>query len=129
MTLTTTIDNETGARSQVVTGELTPEELLNALEQIYTGPDYQPEVRALWDLRGAQLHRFSQRDIRRVADFVAANRNAPPGTPAALVVGRTLDFGLARMYEQMLVASTEVRTKVFRDIDEARAWLKSAAEE
>ena len=28
----------------------------------------------------------------------------------------------ARMYEQMLSASTDVRVMVFRDVDEARAW-------
>jgi hypothetical protein len=124
MAITTTIDSETGTRIHVVTGELTRDDLLHALKQLYVRTDYRPGACSLWDLRGAQLHRFSHRDIRRVADFVAANRNAPPGTCAALVVGRKLDFGLTRMYEQMLVASTDVRVMVFRDMDEAMAWLE-----
>jgi hypothetical protein len=44
------------------------------------------------------------------------------------VVSRDLDYGLARMYEQMLLASTEARTMVFRDIEEAKAWLRGERE-
>ena len=127
--VTTTIDSETGVRTHVVTGELTPEDLLGALGGVYERSDYKPGACALWDLRGAELHLFAKQDIRQIVDFVAKNRNAPAGTCAALVVGRSLDFGLARMYEQMLVASTDVSVMVFRDMDEARAWLKDAAQE
>jgi hypothetical protein len=112
-----------------VTGELTPEELLGALESVYGRSDYRPGACALWDLRGATLHKFDKAQIRRVADYVASNRGAPKGTCAALVVSRDLDYGLARMYEQMLVASTDVRTMVFRDIEEARAWLRGERDE
>jgi len=129
MAITTTIGSETGARIHVVTGELTLEELLHALKEVYVRADYEPGACSLWDLRGAELHRFSKHDIRRVADFVSGNRNAPPGTCAALVVGRELDFGLTRMYEQMLVASSDVKVMVFRDIGEARTWLRSGGEE
>jgi len=127
--VTTTIDSETGTRAHVVTGELTAEELLSALGSVYERPDYKPGACVLWDLRGAELHLFDAHDIRKIADFVAGSRNAPAGTCSALVVGRNLDFGLARMYEQMLVASTDVNVMVFRDIEEARAWLKANAEE
>ncbi len=129
MAVTTTLDTETGARTHVVTGELTPEELLEALGGVYARQDYRPGACALWDLRGAELHKFDKKDIRRVATFVTDKRGAPKGTCAALVVGRSLDFGLARMYEQMLVASTDVRVMVFRDIDEARVWLRGENDE
>jgi hypothetical protein len=124
MAVATAIDSETGARTHVVTGELTPDELLQALESVYDRSDYRPGACVLWDLTGAQLHRFDKSDIRRIADYVSANRGAPKGTCSALVVSRDLDFGLARMYEQMLVAATDVRVMVFRDIEEARAWLR-----
>jgi hypothetical protein len=122
-TVTTSIDEETGARTHTITGELTPDELLKALTEVYERPDYKPGACVLWDAREAEFHLFDKHDIRRIADFVAGHRNAPPGTCAALVVGGSLDFGLARMYEQMLVASTDVSVMVFRDIVEARAWL------
>ncbi|MFH1690795.1 MAG: hypothetical protein ABIE42_11275 [Candidatus Eisenbacteria bacterium] len=128
MAITTTIDSDTGARTHVVTGELVPEDLLHALGQIYGRSDYRPGACVLWDLRGTELHLFAKRDIRLVADFITENRNAPPGTCAALVVARDLDFGLARMLEQMLVAATDVRITVFRDIDEAKAWLGRTTE-
>jgi hypothetical protein len=128
-TVTTTIDDETGYRTHVVTGELTPEELIEALSRTYADSEYEPGACVLWDVTGAELHLFSRQDIRKIAEFVAGNRKAPPGARSALVVGRALDFGLARMYEQMLVASTDVSVMVFRDIDEARAWLNDDAKE
>ena len=128
-TVATTIDSETGARIHVVTGKLTPDDLLGALGGIYERSDYRPGACALWDLRGAELHLFDKHDIRKIADFVTGNRRAPAGTCAALVVGRNLDFGLARMYEQMLVASTDVKVMVFRDMTEARAWLRRPSED
>ena len=128
MAIATTIDSETGARTHVVTGELTTGELLGALASVYESHDYRPQACALWDLRGAQLHKFDKAEIRRVADYVAANRGAPRGTCAALVVSRDLDYGLARMYEQMLVVSTDAKTMVFRDIEEARTWLHGERE-
>ena len=128
MPVATTIDAETGARMHVVTGELTSGELLEALRGIYERPEYRPGACALWDLRGARLHRFDKGEIRRVADFVAANRGAPKGTCAALVVDGDLGFGLARMYEQMLVAATDTKVMVFRDVEEARAWLRAEDE-
>jgi hypothetical protein len=129
MPIDTIVDMETGARTHVVTGELTPEVLVAALGEIYQRRDYSPAACSLWDLRGAEIREFSKTEIREVADFVSQNRNAPPGTCAALVVSRSLDYGLARMYEQMLVASSDVRVMVFMDIDEARAWLEGDAED
>jgi hypothetical protein len=120
----TTIDSETGARTHAVTGELSPEDLLGALESTYQRSDYKPGACSLWDLRGAVLHQFTKDEIRRVVDFVMKNRNAPSGTCAAIVVGGSLGFGLARMYEQMLVAESDVQVMVFRDMVEAKAWLK-----
>lgn len=129
MAVTTTIDSDTGARTHVITGELKPEELLEALGSVYARPDYRPGACALWDAREAQLHRFSKEDIRRVTSFVTNERGAPKGTCAAIVVSSSLDFGLVRMYEQMLTASTDVRVMVFRDMDEAKAWLRGESGE
>jgi hypothetical protein len=128
MPVETMIDSETGARTHVVTGELTPEMLLGALREIYQRSDYSPGACSLWDLRGAEIREFTKTEIRDVVDFVSQNRGAPPGTCAALVVSRSLDYGLARMYEQMLVASSDVNVMVFMDIEEARAWLKRGVE-
>jgi hypothetical protein len=129
MPFVTTIDKETGTRTHVVTGEVTLEDLLAVLGQVYQSSDYRPEAPSLWDLRWTGLHTFSKSEIRQIVEFVSRNWNAPPGTRAALVVARSLDYGLARMYEQMLAASSGVKVMVFRDIAEAGDWLRAGGED
>lgn len=129
MAVTTTIDSETGLRTHVVTGELTTRELIETIEQAFSRADFQPGSDAMWDFQGATGSDLTVREIRSIADAVKRHRSGDTGTRVAIVVARDLDFGLARMYEQMLVASTEVRVMVFRDRDEAEVWLKGDGEE
>lgn len=125
----TNIDAETGLRTHVLIGEVSLEELEDALGEVYGRPDFLPDADTLCDLREADLGQFSRTVVKGVVDYVAKHRGAKPGARTAVVVGRDLDFGLARMYEQMLVASTDVEVVVFRDIEEARTWLRSGGEE
>ena len=129
MPIETSIDAEKGLRTHVLIGRVSQEELEDALGEVYGRPDFLPDADTLCDLREADLGQFSRTVVKGVVDYVAKYRGAQPGARTAVVVGRDLDFGLARMYEQMLVASTDVRVMVFRDIEEARTWLRSGGEE
>ena len=124
MPIETRIDTETGLRTHVLIGRVSLEELKDALGEVYARPDFRPEGDTLCDLRQADLGQFSHAVVKDVVDYVAKHRGAPPGARTAVVVGRDLGFGLARMYEQMLVASADVRVMVFRDTEEAMAWLE-----
>ena len=129
MAITTTIDSETGLRIHVITGEMTPEDLIETFEQAFSRDDFEPGSAALWDLQGATGKDLLAGDIRGLVDAVVKHRSGDEGTRIAIVVARDLDFGLARMYEQMLEASTPVRVMVFRDRDEAEIWAKGGGEE
>ena len=128
MPITTSIDTETGLRTHVLIGTVPLEELKEALREVYGRSGFRPEADTLCDLRQADLGQFSRAVVKDVVDYVAKHRGAPPGARTAVVVGRDLSFGLARMYEQMLVASADVRVMVFRDTEEAMAWLKGDEE-
>jgi hypothetical protein len=108
----------------VATGVLTPDELENALLDAYRRPDYRPEGNSLCDVREAGVGAFTGEGVRRVVDTVLKHRGAPPGTRTAIVVGRDLTYGLARMFEQQLEAESPSDVMVFRDMDEAMAWLE-----
>ena len=108
----------------VATGPLTPDELENALRDAYRRPDYRPEANSLCDVREAGGEAFTGADVRRVVDTVLKHRGAPPGIRTAIVVGRDLSFGLARMFAQQLEAQSPSDVMVFRDMDEAMAWLE-----
>ena len=124
MPIETRIDTETGLRTHVLIGSVSQEEVEDALGEVYSRPDFLPDADTLCDLREANLGQLSHTVIKSIADYVAKNRGAKSGARTAVVVGRDLGFGLARMYEQMLMASTDLRVRVFRDTDEAMAWLE-----
>ena len=113
----------------VGTGTLTPDELENALLDAYRHPDYRPDANSLCDLRGAGVEAFTGPEVRRIVDAVLEHRGAPPGIRTAIVVGRDLSYGLARMFAQQLEAESPSDVMVFRDMDEAMAWLEGDEKE
>ena len=129
MPITTSIDSKTGLRTHVATGTLTPDELDAELREAYRRPDFRPEGDSLFDAREAQLGAFAGAEIRHLVETVLKYRGSPPGTRTAIVVGRDLVFGLARMFAQQLEAQLPSDVMVFRDMDEARAWLRDGAKE
>ncbi len=129
MAISTIIDSETELRTHVITGELTPEDLIATFEEAFSRDDFQVGSHALWDFRGATGKDLLAGNVRSLVDAVVKHRSGDEGTRIAVVVARNLDFGLARMYQQMLEASTEVKVMVFRDRDEAEIWAKGGGEE
>jgi hypothetical protein len=125
MAITTKIDKESNLRLHNVTGALTLNELMAKLEEVYSEPDFTPEMNVIWDLREADLALFTTADIRKVRNYVSKHWGTGKGNRAALVVLRDLDFGLSRMYEFFLESRTSSEVQVFRDYDKALEWITS----
>ncbi|MCK4512272.1 hypothetical protein KAW64_11065 [bacterium] len=129
MPITTSLDEETGLRTYEVKGEMTPADFKGTLAGIFEQPDYVPGSNALWDLREATGSAFSVHEIRGVVEEVLKHRTEDTGSSVALVVASSRDFGLGRMYEQMMAVASPVKIMVFRDRDEAEIWAKGGGEE
>jgi hypothetical protein len=129
MPIDTRIDPDGGLRVHSLNGRLQFEEVRDTLEELYSSPDFDPAMNALWDVRDASTADISLEDVRKIAQLVSGRRPKEGLSRVALVVSRDVDFGLARMYEMKLedVAHSEVR--VFRDIEEALTWLGQGLEE
>jgi len=125
----TKIDTEKGLRMHALAGRVTLAMIEDALAEIYARPDYRSEAGVLWDVRAADLSQIKGGEVRGIVEYVMTHRGAPPGTRTAILVARDLDFGLARMAEQQLEAKSPSDVTVFRDMDEAMAWLEAAREE
>ena len=98
--------------------DLCPEHLAG-----WTSNDTCPSVSNDFLSRQADLGQSSRAAIKGVVDYVREHRGAPPGARTAIVAGRDLDYGLARMYEQLLEAGSPADVMVFRSMEEALAWL------
>jgi hypothetical protein len=128
MPIATRIDPTRNVRVHEVSGVLVFDELREMLTSLYDSPDFEPDRNALWDLREAELTGFTADEVRRIVELVGTRWGGGGVARAALVVSRTADFGMARMYELQLTAQPEGRIQVFRDIDQAWSWLLGNAE-
>jgi hypothetical protein len=78
--------------------------------------------RFLWDLRQLQSGPDSSTDIQHAVDIVKGSEQTWFGSRAAIVVGRELDFGIARMF-QIYAEGASIEYRVFRELDSAVSWL------
>jgi hypothetical protein len=88
--------------------------------------DYRPEMNFLYDLQQATLQHATSDDCHMVLGQGKNLEHLRRGTRTAMVVGTDVDFGMCRMYE-LLSGSADFRYGVFRDLNEAVAWLSEPA--
>ena len=125
MDCTIHIDDAGAVATVRLTGSLNVEEILKIGEQLKTHPQYHEGTARLWDCRKIDLTTITKGDMRRVGNAVVAGKMFSPGSRAAILVARDVDFGISRMY----LSSEEEdvgTTKVFRDPESAEAWLKGS---
>ena len=99
-------------------GVLTDEDLRQLYEKIRSDPAFDPTFRQLCDLRAVTQITTSVDTLRSLAQTQVFS----PGVRRAFVVGRAVDFGLARLFQ----AYSEVEgqtVEVFREMNDAEAWL------
>ena len=99
-------------------GVLTDQDLRELYEQIRTDPAFEPSFRQLCDLREVTSITTSADTLRSLAQ----NQIFSPGARRAFVVGRAVDFGLARLFQTY--SEVEGQTvEIFRDMIDAERWL------
>jgi hypothetical protein len=99
-------------------GVLTDDDLRDLYEQIRTDPAFDPSFRQLCDLRGVTQITTSVETLRSLAQ----NHVFMSGSRRAFVVGRAVDFGLARLFQTYSEAEGQA-VEVFRDMNDAERWL------
>ncbi len=123
MAVFTRIDEERGLAVQEIHGDLSTDEILKAQHELYVERAFDPAKPCLWDAtEGNVAAAMTGREMQTAASRGSALWDRMAGGRTAILVARESDFGMGRMYE--LMASDMPRElKVFRDRDEALAWL------
>jgi len=120
--ITKRVEPEKSLTIFTVSGEVSVEELAQAVDEFYKGSVTR---KVLFDLTDSILDHLSSDDV---LNFSRAPRYIPEqriGGKTAVVAPSDLAFGLARMYEFSAdPAEIPFVTKVFRTMEEARKWLK-----
>ncbi len=101
-------------------GEITYQNLEDAVQKSYDHPDWQKDQNVLCDFREATWS-LSSDEMRRVITSFSSDDQA---SKLAMLVSRDLEFGMSRMFE-ILSEDTAIwkKYKIFRDISEAKQWL------
>jgi len=106
-------------------GQITDEELFSSYRDFYMSKDWTPEMHKLCDLSNADLTGISPDCIIRIAEFTSGffRDRGIESIRSAAYCPQDLDYGYIRMYQAYAQDSPE-EMKVFRDLDEAKAWLE-----
>lgn len=111
-------------RTHVVTGVIHIQEFIKLLKVIYRSEDYDPQMHSLWDVTTADLSQVTPQEIRGLAEMVKSQWEAKGRHRAAIVVAGLSDFGISRMYEQVLGPAAAGYVKIFRNRKTAHDWLE-----
>lgn len=118
MPVTYIIDKVKRRLYAAATGELLGTELLGLQPHLAADPDFEPSFSQLFDLTGVRTAEIDALHIRSMAETTVFDR----GARRALVVGKPVLFGLARMF-QILAEGRGGEIEIFTDRAEAEAWL------
>jgi hypothetical protein len=118
-----TIHADLGVVVTRFTGRVSDAEFIDAYRRILADDAYSPGTHELADLRAIEKLDVSAEALRKVEQMTEA-RYADTGAAfrTAIVAPRDQAYGIGRMYEAFAQEGPE-NVSVFRDLDEARAWL------
>jgi hypothetical protein len=88
-------------------------------DQLLRDPDFDPAYSQLLDFTHISKIEISPEDVRKLAE----RSIFWPSSRRAILVGNDLEFGFARMFEILRENAGEMGIKVFRNLDDALAWV------
>ena len=124
MNVETQMDAAKSLRTHKVKGLINFKDFSNLLKGIYNSADFDPNLHSLWDVRDADFSAVTPPEIRALAEYVRANWDMKRKNKAAIVVSGLSDFGISRMYEQILGPAATGKVMVFRNIKTAWDWIE-----
>lgn len=118
------MDGVKGIRTHKITGVVNLTDFSNMLTAVYNSADFEANLHSLWDVRAADFSAVTPQDIRSLAGLVRVNWAEKRKNKAAIVVSGLVDFGISRMYEQVLGPAATGKVMIFRDIKPAWDWIE-----
>jgi len=105
-------------------GLVTRDLVMRSRQAIVEDPDFTVGMPTLYDIRAGSLSGLYAQAMRWIGDQGRKFKERRGAHRTALLVADDLSFGMSRMYE-VLGGRPETAVRVFRDYDEALAWLRS----
>jgi hypothetical protein len=91
---------------------------------VYDDKNFDPDLNSVWNLIDVNaIEKIGTDQIQKVVAYVSWKREKYGSMKTALVVSNKIHYGIARMYEQSLEASSMSEIMVFRDFESAIEWI------
>ncbi len=101
---------------------LTEVDLLEHKRALMQDPEFRPGMKELSDVRKVERLDITSEGVKKLVALDVDHALGLGEYRLAIVVSADIVFGMARMYE-ILTESHDENVRVFRAIDEAKAWL------
>ncbi len=124
MPVSYTIDVQSSLVLTRASGTLTDDDVIQLKARLVRDPDFKPGMRELSDIRNIDHLDVTPAGVRAMVLQDKEDASQVASHKLALVLSEDVAYGMARMY-QTLTESNMENVGVFRDIEEARAWLQS----
>ena len=104
-----------------ITGLASSKQILKSFDAAVSSKKYKKGMGRLWDFTEADLSSIDSGTIREMAQYSLSFPAGINDVKVAFATNRTLEFGLARMFEASSNAKTPI--KVFKTIEQAEKWM------
>jgi hypothetical protein len=122
MKVNTVVDKNAAIMIHTVTGNLTFEGIKSSYAESVTHPDFQKDMKVIWDIRDADASNFDTHDVIRIARYFETQLKNRTKYKVAVIVSRDLEYGLSRTY-QVAAADLPPQIEIFNNLEDAKNWL------
>jgi len=105
-----------------VTGVFSPVPVIEALEEMYRT---ETTLNLIWDISAADVSRVDDTQVQQILNIAKQYSSRRKNGKTAIVADKTLNFGMARMYEITAeVSDHPILHAVFKNLEDAVEWLE-----
>jgi len=116
-----TIDVSRNLVAHRLRGEVSADEIMEAMQRVWDNPDFRPEMSSLVDVREMAPLRGTV-DVVAIAKLLKEKSEGMSWGKVAVVVAQPLSYGFTRMFEAY-AEPAGLLLQIFYDLGEAKRWL------
>lgn len=122
------VDTKRGFITACLKGPQTRETFQAAFDALARHPSFDFSLNRLWDVREAGLQELSAEDMLTIQRFMQRRLQDTDTVRAAVLVAKDIDYGIGNMFRLMTDGQVPVNVRIFREPEEAVAWVSGAEE-
>lgn len=125
MEYTIMFDNEMSCFIVSATGPATVRDLHDFIDEVLGDERWRSGMNVIVDYRLAELNDLTSSDAHALAGLVKKLKEKVGAGRVAHVVSRAVDFGMIRMWENLIEDQVSFDFRVFYSMDDALGWIVS----